>query len=204
MKSAQLKDLLLQEKARDQQFGDFLYEGGIHSEVEGKKRLNIVCVVNCAMGHYIPIQNCATALIEAGHDVSIITNGSDDIKAKTKGIQERYGINLIYTDCGLTNEDALRKPKNMCEDPINTVHETWLPYVKDAISKLKPDIIICDFFSPAGIFVADEMKIPVIINVPGPVTFFKEFGIFTLPDMAETSNCCGLICMKKSLRICCL
>ena len=44
------------------------------------------------MGHFIPIQNVAIALKEVGHEVYIITNGSNYIKEKTKGLEDRYGI----------------------------------------------------------------------------------------------------------------
>ena len=61
-----------------------LFEGGNSSNDEPpKKKLKVACVAVSAMGHFIPMQNCATALKEARHDVYIITNGNDNIKEKT-------------------------------------------------------------------------------------------------------------------------
>lgn len=156
------------------------------------------------MGHFIPIQNCATSLKEAGHDVYMITNGNDYIKEKTKGFEDKYGIQMAFTDCGLTNEDALREPKGKCEDPINTYMVTWLPHLRKTMKEVAPDIIVCDFTSSAGIIVGDEMNIPVVINVPGSLRIFMEFGILEFPDMSKASTCCGMICMKKSMKHACI
>lgn len=151
----------------------------------------------------MPIQNCATALKDAGHDVYIITNGNDYIKEKTKGFEEKYGITMVYTACGLTNEDAVRDPRGMCENPINTYMETWLPYMRETMKQVAPDIVVNDFFSVPGIITAKELGIPVVINVPGPVKMMPEFGMFVLPDMNEASTCCGIICMKKTCKVAC-
>lgn len=96
------------------------FEGGIDQNSKQKNGLKIACVAVSAMGHFMPLSNCATALREAGHDVYIVTNGNDFIKEKTKGFGEKYGITMVYTDCGLVNDDAFRKPKSKCEYPINT------------------------------------------------------------------------------------
>ena len=155
------------------------------------------------MGHFIPMQNCATALKEAGHDVYIIMNGNDYIKGKAQGFEEKYGITMAYTECGLVNEDATRDPKG-CEDPLNTFITNWMPFVRDTMMQIAPDIVVSDFISCPGIIIANELKIPVVINVPGPLRMFLEFGLFELPDMSQASNCCGLICMKKSVKNGCL
>lgn len=155
------------------------------------------------MGHFMPIMNCATALKDAGHDVYIITNGNDFIKEKTKGYEEKYGFTMVYTNCGLTNEDAMKDPPNKCDgDPINIFLETWRPYVKESMKLVAPDIVVSDFFSVPGVYAAQELDIPVVINVPGPVAMFVDYAMFTLPDMGKASNCCGLICMRKTFGAC--
>ena len=44
------------------------------------------------MGHLMPMENVATALKDAGHDVYIITNGIELIKKKTADFEKKYGI----------------------------------------------------------------------------------------------------------------
>jgi|OM-RGC.v1.037823973 Glycosyl transferases, related to UDP-glucuronosyltransferase len=46
------------------------------------KSLKVVCIVVNAYGHFIPILNCAKALKEKGHDVTILTNGDEGFKKK--------------------------------------------------------------------------------------------------------------------------
>lgn len=110
-----------------------------------KKKLKVACVAVCAMGHFIPMQNVATSLKDAGHDVTIITNGNDQMKAKTSSFGEKYDITMAYTECGLTVEDALRPPRNAFEDPINTFMSDWLPHVRKTMKQVAPDIVVCDF-----------------------------------------------------------
>ena len=50
----------------------------------------------------------------------------------------------------------------------------WAPSCIKVCKDLKPDIIVCDFFSRAGAFAADEMGIPCVINCPGPIQFLKD------------------------------
>jgi hypothetical protein len=46
---------------------------------------------------------------------------------------------------------------------------------------LKPDIVVCDFMTKGGVWAADECKIPVVINLPGPIQIFSILG-YQLPD----------------------
>lgn len=52
---------------------------------------------------------------------------------------------MAYTDCGLTNEDALREPRGACEDPINTFMMDWIPHMRKTMKEISPDIVVCDF-----------------------------------------------------------
>jgi hypothetical protein len=61
---------------------------------------------------------------------------------------------------------------------------------------LQPDIIVCDFFSRLGVFAADEMGIPSVINAPEPVAFLKDIIPLITPDMANARTCSGCICIK--------
>ncbi len=61
----------------------FEYEGGQNIRpMDEFKSLKVVCIVVNAYGHFIPILNCAKALKEKGHDVTILTNGDEGFKKK--------------------------------------------------------------------------------------------------------------------------
>ena len=49
----------------------------------------------------------------------------------------------------------------------------WKP-IQELVERLKPDLIVCDFFSEFPMFIADNLKIPVVANVPLPlsITYF--------------------------------
>lgn len=167
------------------------------------KKLKIVCVVVSEMGHLNPIVNCATALQEQGHELHIITNGNDRIKEKTATYKDQYSIEMHYTDCGLASEDLLKVPEGM-EDPTEAYLKKWDPYVYDLVAKLKPDLVLSDFFSCCGTKAAMKLGIPAVINLPGPTKYLEDFGVFEVPNMNKASTCCGIVCFKRTCKIACL
>ena len=52
------------------------------------------------------------------------------------------------------------------------------------MKQIKPDVVVNDFTSYAGTFAADSLGVPVVINMPGPITFFEEWG-FEVPNMRK-------------------
>ena len=44
----------------------------------------------------------------------------------------------------------------------------WRPH-QELVEKLKPDMIVCDFFSQFPMLIADNLKIPVVVNVALPL-----------------------------------
>ena len=143
-------------------------------------------------GPFHSILNCAAALSEKGHDVTIITNGTDAMKKKATPMAEAVGVSMAYTDCGLDVEkDCLRKPKGCCgcEHTFNTMLKKWHPYVKDMLERIKPDIVVSDQVSCCGSLSAVELNIPVVINCPSPLKVF-QMGAFDMISMGDTSSCC--------------
>ena len=47
---------------------------------------------------------------------------------------------------------------------------------KAEVEKIKPDIIVCDFFTRVGVYIGDDLGIPVVINIPGLMGFLDQFG----------------------------
>jgi hypothetical protein len=106
------------------------------------------------------------------------------------------GIKHVLTTEG-PEQDILYKKQEGLKDSGDEVYlNLWKPSCVKACKELKPDIIVCDFFSRNGVFAADEMGIPVVINCPGPLPFLKNFFNLRTPDMKNASTCCGMICIK--------
>jgi UDP:flavonoid glycosyltransferase YjiC (YdhE family) len=69
------------------------------------------------MGHFNPICNVGTALVEAGHDVTILTHDDPFIREKAKNYSEDFGIKMAYKGEG-KQSDLLEAPKG-CKDQLN-------------------------------------------------------------------------------------
>ena len=76
----------------------------------------------------------------------------------------------------------------------------WLPFLKEEILKLKPDIAVVDLFTVPAFIACDELGIQVVVNMPGMLASFPVFG-FNLPNKGNTSNCCGLLCVRQTVFI---
>ena len=73
---------------------------------------------------------------------------------------------------------------------------SWRPFVEKEIVKLQPDLIIDDFVTMVGTFIADDLKIPVIINNPGSFELYDFTGTF-LPASKNMNQCCRCICLRR-------
>jgi hypothetical protein len=50
----------------------------------------------------------------------------------------------------------------------------------------------------SGFDAADELKLPVVANLPGPVGILEMFST-VFPNNKNTSTCCGLLCVRKTI-----
>lgn len=85
------------------------------------------------MGHVLPMENAASALRNAGHEVYFITNGNDAIKKKTASFEQKHGIQMVYTDCGLVQEDVYREKTGNEPNGLQAFMAKWLPYVRQCL-----------------------------------------------------------------------
>ena len=53
---------------------------------------------------------------------------------------------------------------------------------KMGLSKVQPDLLICDFVSAFGAHAADELQIPVVIQAPSPLTIARIVTQEFAPD----------------------
>ena len=70
----------------------------------------------------------------------------------------------------------------------------WSPFVLEELRNIKPDIVVSDFFSRPGTMAADELGIPVVINVPGSLEFMDNYGLLRLVSPEHSTAFCGILC----------
>ena len=63
--------------------------------------------------------------------------------------------------------------------------------MKKEIEKIKPDLIVCDFYTRVGVEIADELGIPSVINMPGMLEMIHSFGTGGIIDINNARLCCG-------------
>lgn len=68
---------------------------------------------------------------------------------------------------------------------------------KEEILKIEPDIIVCDFFTRVGVHIADDLKIPCVVNVPGLISFRDNCGVSGIFYYKNARNCCGSVCISE-------
>jgi predicted glycosyltransferase len=118
-----------------------------------------------------------------GHEVFFITNEDKYNGHKSSKVLTSIGcINQIYTVEGITREMMFPDRREGTKDPFEECLEIWEPLVISEIEKIKPDIVVCDFFSRVGITAADKMGIPSVINAPALVEFMMNWGFAGAPD----------------------
>ena len=80
-----------------------------------------------------------------------------------------------------------------------TIMDAWKPYVYEKVKEINPDVVVYDFWSKPGAIAADKLGIPSLMNIPGPSAILEVFSMIEMPDMRRSRNCCGIICLKRSV-----
>ena len=107
------------------------------------------------------------------------------IEGIAKNPDTQKGCTPIFTKDGLTREEFL--PKG---------NDKWTPYVFDEVKELNPDIAVVDFMTFSGIKAVDDLKIPIVINLPGPINVLNFLLEAKLPSKNNTFSCCGFLCVR--------
>ena len=84
-------------------------------------------------------------------------------------------LKYVLTEGGPEQELQNHEQKGLKDDPEEMYVNAWTPGCIKVCQDLKPDIIVCDVFSRAGAMAADQMGIPSVLNLPGPLLLFKDF-----------------------------
>ena len=127
-------------------------EGGLMEKfLEEGRPLRVACVTMGMMGLFMPTFNCAAALREKGHEVYIITNGSEGMRRRATPMAESIGAKMAYTNCGLdVDKDLLKQPESRFKHPLDPFLKAWHPHVLEQIESIRPDVMLCDQRSACG------------------------------------------------------
>ena len=74
--------------------------------------------------------------------------------------------------------------------------DKWTPFIKEELDELQPDIAVVDFMTWSGINAVRDLKIPTVLNLPGPVNVLNFMCEAKLPNKNNTKACCGFLCVK--------
>jgi len=164
--------------------------GSIGTDVTDRQRpLNIACVAIPAMGHIIPTLNIADALVTKGHTVTLITaDHGESLRPKV----EKLGVKFATVNTGVSedtwNNEILQDTGKATPQEIASamfpLFDGWREDLGPLIKSLRLDAIVCDFFAFPAMEVAEKLKIPLIINWPGPASFVA--CMVGLPDPQTT------------------
>eukprot|EP00746_Dinoflagellata_sp_MGD_P149848 gnl/MRDRNA2_/MRDRNA2_81837_c0_seq1.p1 gnl/MRDRNA2_/MRDRNA2_81837_c0~~gnl/MRDRNA2_/MRDRNA2_81837_c0_seq1.p1 ORF type:complete len:512 (-),score=106.44 gnl/MRDRNA2_/MRDRNA2_81837_c0_seq1:446-1981(-) len=137
--------------------------------MSGSSPLNVVFVTVGELGHVIPMLHVADAVKKAGHNVSVL---SQDFAAhKIKDRIEKIEAEFVPIPTGISekewNDFASNPARN--SNMFVPLFELMSEPTKEIVSRVKPDVIVADFATLAGMEAAQQLEVPLIINLPGPV-----------------------------------
>ena len=126
-------------------------------------KLNIGIIAVGELGHFIPVLHIGRELAARGHKVTMITNAYGKAKNMEKLATEN-GCDMRFSEDDLTFDTAKPEEKNV-KGKLE-VAKMFGSILKD----ISADICVVDFFTSFVLdVIRDELKIPAVINVPGPL-----------------------------------
>jgi UDP:flavonoid glycosyltransferase YjiC (YdhE family) len=145
------------------------------------------------MGHLIPIIHIAEELASRGHDVTVISNQLGQEKGSKMVIEA--GCKPCFTQDGITRGQMSPGIDTKANPNSYVGFGMWKPFIKEELTKLKPDIAVIDFFTVPAFLVCDELGIKVVSNMSFPLNIMNSFGV-NFPNKENTSSCCGFLCVR--------
>ena len=89
------------------------------------------------------------------------------------------------------------KAESMKDTPDLKFFPIWKKMWGEELQKLKPELIVCDYFTRVGAEIADDMGIPCVINTPGLLNFMDEYGFSGVVNYKKDATiCCGMMCVR--------
>uniref|UniRef100_A0A7S1WJ71 UDP-glycosyltransferases domain-containing protein n=1 Tax=Alexandrium catenella TaxID=2925 RepID=A0A7S1WJ71_ALECA len=144
------------------------------------RRLSVACISVPEGGHLVPTAQVAKALARRGHRAHLVSiagvagkvaKGCADAGCSFVGLAEGVGL----ADSG-SCEAADLSDRGMMVTMFQYYSDEMKGPLRDFLAAERPDMVVADFTTPCAWEVADELGIPVLLNVPGPLALFKDLS----------------------------
>ena len=147
-----------------------------------KNKLSVAVVCTAHSGHMLPVLPICSELFKRGHQIKVYT--ADYGKAEFEKKVKQTGSEIVLLDMqGHTADSIGQKRRNENRLTFLVLEEIMLPALRKEFTKSKPDVVVADFGTLAGAAIAEEMDIPLVLNLPGPLSLLR-----TLCGMVDTST----------------
>lgn len=154
-----------------------------------KEKLSIAVVSMHKQGHLAPVLYLCSELCKRGHQVCVYMPeiGKNDFEKKIK----ETGAALVALDMQGYSDETIKSTATASRKHVFTVISNLMcPALRKEFSQKRPDVVLADFASIAGCLITEEMKLPLVLNMPGPLSLMQV--ICGLPDTSTGVNCFGL------------
>ncbi|CAJ1428235.1 unnamed protein product [Effrenium voratum] len=161
-----------------------------------KESLSVAAVCTPHSGHMLPLLRICSELAKRGHQVKVYT--TDWAKAEFQPKIEKAGCEYAALDMqGHDNESVEKLSEAKKQIGFIMLEELMIPPLRKACEQKRPDVVIADFAGTAGCQVAEDLKISLVVNVPGPLSMVRAFcGIV---DTSTAINFLGLHIARQRL-----
>ncbi|CAJ1416386.1 unnamed protein product [Effrenium voratum] len=150
------------------------------------RRLKVACVSVPEAGHLVPTVEVAKALAQRGHETVLLT--LDSAAPKFAKSCEAAGCRFVGLAPELPGSDAGHGPvaelmsRGLVSTAMAHVSAAMRPELLAWLKAERPDVVLADFTTHVAVQVAEELGIPTLLNVPGPLGIFKYLDmLFALP-----------------------
>ncbi|CAJ1421937.1 unnamed protein product [Effrenium voratum] len=150
------------------------------------RRLKVACVSVPEAGHLVPTVEVAKALAQRGHETALLT--LDSAAPKFAKSCEAAGCRFVGLAPDLPGSDAGHGPvaelmsRGLMSTAMSHVSAAMLPELLAWLKAERPDVVLADFATQAASQAVEELGIPMLLNVPGPLELFKHLDmLFALP-----------------------
>lgn len=149
--------------------------------------LNVAVVATADSGHMGPMMQLAESMAKRGHKVQVFTFAFGAGKYEKK--VQNFGGEFVGLPCKHTEVEMFAIAKERDQFPMVFMHELMKPELTKALKGKKLDIVLADFTTLAAFEVAEEMNVPLVMNLPGPLQLAKE--MLGAPDMTKPFSFAG-------------
>ncbi|CAE7200320.1 UGT2B23 [Symbiodinium natans] len=159
-------------------------------------QLSIAVVCIQKSGHMLCLLRICAELCKRGHKVRVYTAeyGKDEFEKKVK----QTGAEFVALDMqGKTEESITQEADKKGVFENLELSAVMLPALRQECAKSKPDVVLADFASAAGPVLAEEMDLPLLINLPGPLSVLQAF--IGMADASTGFNFLGLHLERQRL-----